>query len=85
MADNRAARWLADVTPQAEVPARVASVLGLVSVAKSGVAVMPMPIALGDAKPDLVRLFDPIPALTRSWRILAHPDARKTPARIRLL
>ena len=47
MADNRAARWLADVTPQAEVPARVASVLGLVSVAKSGVAVMPMPSATG--------------------------------------
>ena len=62
------------------VAARVTSVLGLVSVAKSGVAVVPNPIALGDAEPELVRLFEPVPELTRSWRILAHPDRRRTPA-----
>jgi DNA-binding transcriptional LysR family regulator len=80
MASNRAAKWLGDVAPGAAVAARVTSVLGLVSVAKSGVAVVPIPIALGDAEPELVRLFEPVPELTRSWRILAHPDRRRTPA-----
>lgn len=80
MATNRAATWLAEIAPSAAIAARVSSVLGLVSVAKSGAAVVPMPIALGNSEPDLVRLFDHVPELTRSWRILAHPDARKTPA-----
>ena len=80
MATNRAARWLQEVASDAPVAARITSVLGLVSVAKSGVAVVPMPIALGDAEPELVRLFELVPELTRSWRILAHPDRRRTPA-----
>lgn len=80
MATNRAAKWLQEIAPNAPIVARVNSVLGLVSVAKSGVAVVPMPTALGDSDFDLVRLFEPIPELTRSWRILAHPDRRKTPA-----
>jgi len=80
MASNRASKWLAEVAPGAPIAARVTSVLGLVSVAKSGVAVVPMPIALGDAESELVRLFEPVPELTRSWRILAHPDRRRTPA-----
>ena len=80
LASNRAAKWLQEVAPNAPVAARVTSVLGLVSVAKSGVAVVPMPIALGDAEPELVRLFELVPDLTRSWRILAHPDRRRTPA-----
>ena len=80
MATNRAAKWLQEVAPNAPVAARVNSVLGLVSVAKSGVAVVPMPIALGDAEPELVRLLELVPDLTRSWRILAHPDRRGTPA-----
>ena len=80
MASNRAATWLAMIAPSATIAARVSSVLGLVSVAKSGIAIVPMPIALGNSEPDLVRLFDDVPELTRSWRILAHPNARKTPA-----
>ena len=79
MAGNRAASWLAAIAPQAPVTARVSSVLGLVSAAKSGVAVVPMPIALGNSEEDLVRLFESVPELTRSWRILAHPTARATP------
>jgi DNA-binding transcriptional LysR family regulator len=80
MATNRAAAWLAAIAPDANIAARVSSVLGLVSVAKSGAAVVPMPVALGNSEPDLVRLFESVPELTRSWRILAHPNMRKTPA-----
>ena len=79
MTTNRAATWLAEVAPRAMIAARVSSVLGLVSVAKSGAAIVPMPIALGNSEPDLVRLMDHVPELTRSWRILAHPIARKSP------
>lgn len=79
LASNRAATWLAEIAPDAPVAARVSSVLGLVSAAKSGAAVVPMPIALGNSEPDLIRLFDEVRELRRSWRILAHPETRKRP------
>lgn len=79
MANHRAATWLREVATGAEIVARVNSVLGLVSAAKSGIGLAPMPIALGDAEADLVRVLGPIPELTRSWRLLTHPDLRKTP------
>jgi DNA-binding transcriptional LysR family regulator len=79
MANHRAAKWLREVAPDAEIAARSNSVLGLVSAAKAGVGLTPMPTALGDAESDLVRVLGPIPALTRSWRLLTHPDLRKTP------
>lgn len=77
LATNRAARWLEEVAPDSPIAARVSSVLGLVSAAKAGSCVVPMPIALGNDETDLVRLFEEVPELRRSWRILAHPDARK--------
>ena len=55
------------------------SVLGLVSAVKSGAGLGPLPTALGDAEPDLVRVLGPVPELTRSWRLLAHPDIRRMP------
>ena len=39
----------------------------------------PLPVALGDAEADLVRVLGPIPELTRSWRILTQPDLRRVP------
>jgi DNA-binding transcriptional LysR family regulator len=79
MAKHRASTWLREVAPDAEVVARVNSILGLVSAAKSGIGVAPLPTALGDAEDDLVRVIEPVPELTRSWRLLTHPDLRRTP------
>jgi DNA-binding transcriptional LysR family regulator len=79
MAKHRAATWLREVAPHAELAARVNSVLGLVSAAKSGIGAAPLPTALGDAESDLVQVLGPIPELARSWRLLAHPDLRRTP------
>jgi DNA-binding transcriptional LysR family regulator len=59
--------------------ARNNSVLGPVSAIKSGVGTGPLPIALGDAGPELIRVLGPIPELTRSWRLLTHPDIRRVP------
>jgi DNA-binding transcriptional LysR family regulator len=79
MANHRTAKWLREVAPQAEIAARNNSVLGLVYAVKSGIGLAPLPTALGDAEGDLVCVLGPIPALSRSWRLLAHPDVRRTP------
>lgn len=76
LSKHRIAVWLREIAPDATFAARSDSVLGLVSAAKSGEGVAPLPIALGDAEPDLVRILGPIPELTRAWRILCHPDRR---------
>ncbi len=78
MTGHRIVAWLRDVAPQANYAARNTSVLGLIYAAKAGVGVAPLPMALGDAESDLVRVLGPIPELTRPWRILAHPDQRHT-------
>jgi DNA-binding transcriptional LysR family regulator len=79
MSGHRAAVWLRQVAPQARRSASVDSVLGLVSSAKAGVGLAPLPTALGDAEPDLVRVLGPIPELTRIWRILTTRQLRHTP------
>lgn len=79
MAEHRAAKWLREFVPGAEIAARSNSVLGLVSAAKSGIGLAPLPTAIGDNEPALVKVLGPIPELTRSWRLLTHPDLRHTP------
>jgi DNA-binding transcriptional LysR family regulator len=79
MAKHRAATWLARVAPNAKIVARNNSVLGLVYAVKSGIGLAPLPTALGDNEADLVRVLGPIPELARIWRVLAHPDVRRTP------
>ncbi len=78
MREHRLAVWLAQVAPDATYAARSSSVLGMVSAAKSGVGIAALPIALGDAESDLIRIIDIVPELTRAWRVLCHPDLRKT-------
>jgi DNA-binding transcriptional LysR family regulator len=79
MDSHRAAVWLKQVAPEAKIAVRVNSVLGLVSAAKSDAGVTPLPTALGDAESDLVQVIGPVPELSRSWRVLTHPDLRKSP------
>lgn len=79
LAGHRAAKWLKEVAPDAKMPVRSNSVLGLVSAVKSGAGLGPLPTALGDAEPELIRVLGPIPELARSWRLLTHPDIRRVP------
>jgi len=78
MAGHRASQWLRQVAPNANIVARSGSVLGLLLSVKAGVGVAPLPTALGDAEPELVRVLGPIPELARDWRLLAMPEIRKT-------
>ena len=79
MARHRIAGWLRRVAPNTPLTARCNSVLGLVYSAKAGVGVAPLPIALGDAEPDLVQVIAPVPELTRIWRLLTTAELRPTP------
>lgn len=79
LAKHRLSTWLKEVAPDATLVARSNSVLGLVYSAKAGVGVAPLPIALGDAEPDLVRVIGPVPELSRAWRILTTAELRHTP------
>ena len=78
LANHRAANWLKEVAPDAKMSARSNSVLGLVSAVKSGVGVGPLPTALGDAEPDLVRVLGPDPGIVAK---LAVVDASRHPPR----
>jgi DNA-binding transcriptional LysR family regulator len=79
MSKHRVAKWLKDVAPDARIVARNNSVLGLMYAVKSGVGIGALPTAIADTESDLVRVLGPIPELARSWRLLVHPDLRRTP------
>jgi DNA-binding transcriptional LysR family regulator len=79
MTRHRTVSWLGEVAPGAHFAARSTSVLGLISATKAGVGIAPLPMALGDAEADLIRVIGPVAELTRAWRILCHPDQRHTP------
>jgi DNA-binding transcriptional LysR family regulator len=76
---HRIAKWLKDAAPDARIAGRNNSLLGLMYAVKSGVGIGPLPTATADIEPDLVRVLGPIPELARSWRLLTHPDLRRTP------
>ncbi len=65
--------------PGVELAGRCNSVLGLVDSVKAGVGVAPLPVALGDAESDLVRVIGVVPELTRAWRLLTTQELRRTP------
>ena len=78
LSKHRTVSWFKEVAPGATYAARNTSVLGLIYAAKAGLGVAPLPMSLGDAEADLVRVIGPVPELTRAWRILTHPDQRQT-------
>ncbi|MGE3992322.1 LysR family transcriptional regulator [Pseudorhodoplanes sp.] len=77
--NHRVVKWLKAVAPDAKIVARNNSVLGLVYAVKSGIGLGPLPTAVADDQEDLVRVLGPLPELSRSWRLLTHPDLRRTP------
>ena len=79
MGNHRATQWLRQVAPGARIVATSTSVLGTVHSANANVGLAALPMALGDAEADLVRVLGPVPELTRNWRILTTRQLRRTP------
>jgi DNA-binding transcriptional LysR family regulator len=79
MAKHRIAHWMRQVAPGAPLAARSSSVLGLIYSVKAGIGVGPLPLSLGDAEPDLVRVLGPVAELSRNWRLLTTRELRRTP------
>jgi DNA-binding transcriptional LysR family regulator len=79
MANHRVVKWLKEVAPGSRIVARNSSVVGLVYAVKSGIGLGPLPTAIADDQQELVRVLGPLPELARSWRLLTHPDLRRTP------
>lgn len=79
MAKHRIAQWLHKVAPDAPLAARSSSVLGLVYSVKAGIGIGPLPLPIGDAESDLVRVLGPVADLTRIWRLLTTRELRRTP------
>ena len=77
MSQHRAAVWLQAVAPESRIVARNNSVLGVLSSAKAGMGLAPLPTAIADAEEDLVRVLGPIDELTRIWRILTTRELRR--------
>lgn len=79
LAELFSARWLRSVAPRAAVTAHCNSVLGMLLTAKSGVGLATLPVHVGDAEDDLVRVLGPTPELMSRVYILMHPVLRNTP------
>jgi DNA-binding transcriptional LysR family regulator len=75
---HRLTQWQREHLPHARMAATASSVLGLVHAAKAGMGLAALPTALGDPEADLVRVFGPVPELTRIWRILTTRELRRT-------
>ena len=78
LSKHRVVKWLSDAAPGAPVVVRSNSVLGMVHAVKSGIGIGPLPTPIATQE-KLVCVLGPIPELSRSWRLLTHPDLRKAP------
>ncbi len=78
MSKHRLVTWLSNVAPNATIVGRNNSILGLLQAVKSGLGVSALPVPMAEQHDELVRLFGPVAELGRSWRLLTHPDLRRT-------
>lgn len=76
------AQWLVRHVPRERVVMTVDSLVGMVHAVEHGVGAAMLLCPLADARPGLVRLAEPDPALNTQIWILTHPDLRQV-ARVR--
>jgi DNA-binding transcriptional LysR family regulator len=77
LAHLRQARWLREHVPADKYAVSVDSLLGMVTAVEAGLGAGMLLCLLADARPGLVRLADPDPALDTDVWILTHPDLRR--------
>lgn len=74
-----AARWLADVAPDAMIVSRANSILGALLSAKSGVGIAVLPVNVADPEMDLARVIEPLGELAGEFWVVTHPEMRNVP------
>jgi DNA-binding transcriptional LysR family regulator len=77
LAHLRQARWLREHVPVDKYAASVDSLLGMAAAVEAGLGAGMLLCLLAEARPGLVRLADPDPALDTDVWILTHPDLRR--------
>jgi DNA-binding transcriptional LysR family regulator len=78
------AKWMRENIPEARIPTRVDSLLGMVAAVRNGMGLGLLLCFLADGEKDLVRLADPFDELDTDLWILSHP-ALKGVVRIKAL
>ena len=76
------ADWISETIAPERIVYRTNSVVNQLVAARAGLGAAVLPCYLGDPEPDLVRVLDPLPELTRELWMVTHSDLRRT-ARIR--
>jgi len=79
MREHQSVAWLQSVAPNARIIARADNLLALIMAAKSGSGLTPLPVIVGEAEKDLVRVAGPVSALATPFYLLMHKDMRQTP------
>lgn len=79
MSRHRVVGWLSTAAPGARIVARASSILGMIQSVRSGVGLGALPANIADADPGLIRIFGPVPELTRTWKILTPKALRQEP------
>jgi len=77
-------RWMAAHAPDGSCVLRTDSMLAMWRAVADGIGDAVLPCYIADTDPALVRIGEPIPALTAPAWLLVHPDMRRT-ARVRAL
>jgi DNA-binding transcriptional LysR family regulator len=79
MSNLPAFMWLKQNAPDASISTHSNSLTNLVSALKAGLGIGPLPCFVGDAEPDLLRCFAPIPELTAQVWLIVREDIKQAP------
>jgi DNA-binding transcriptional LysR family regulator len=75
----RAARYVHERVPEAQIAMKINTVLGLTEAVEEGIGIGPLPCPIADQRPKLVRLTDPNPDFSTGLWLLTHPDLKASP------
>jgi DNA-binding transcriptional LysR family regulator len=76
-------KWMGAHIPPESVAYKVNTVLGLAEAVEAGAGIGHLPCFIGDARPSLTRLGQPVPEFGSDLWLLTHPDLRHS-ARVRV-
>jgi DNA-binding transcriptional LysR family regulator len=76
---HHSVKWIQSVAPNAKIVARAENLLGLVVAAKSATGITPLPVIVGEAEGQLIKVLGPVPELATPFYLLMHRDMKSIP------